>query len=127
MPRMSARSYVPPRPGRARAGHPRLMGHLGNGVDGRRILRTNRRTWRHDGRATSRCAIVLFLAFLAFAPAAAGELKFVTWNLNWLTARQTGLPQDVTPRTTGDFDRLRSYARQLNADVVAIEEVDNAD
>ena len=59
--------------------------------------------------------------------ALATELKIATWNLNWLTLHAPGdraLPQDVHPRADGDFERLRSYAAELNADVVAIEEVD---
>ncbi len=60
------------------------------------------------------------------APRAA-ELKIATWNLNWLTTRQAGLPADVKIRQPEDFDRLAAYAHELNADVIAIEEVDNAD
>ena len=55
------------------------------------------------------------------------ELKVATWNLDWLTTRQTGdrgLPPDVTTRSEEDFARLAEYARELNADVIAIEEVD---
>jgi endonuclease/exonuclease/phosphatase family metal-dependent hydrolase len=70
-------------------------------------------------------AIVLSL-LTARAPHAA-ELKIATWNLNWLTSRTAGLPSDVTPRQPEDFDRLHAYAEELNADLVAIEEVDNAD
>ena len=72
-----------------------------------------------------RLAVVLSL-LLARAPHAA-ELKIATWNLNWLTSRTAGLPSDVTPRQPEDFDRLHAYAEDLNADLVAIEEVDNAD
>ena len=63
-----------------------------------------------------------------FAVAAqAAELKFATWNLDWLTDRPAGdpaLPPDVHPRRAEDFDRLRQYALDLNADVVALQEVD---
>jgi endonuclease/exonuclease/phosphatase family metal-dependent hydrolase len=68
----------------------------------------------------------LLLAALA-PPAQAGPLKLATWNLEWLTLRPAGdpaLPADVTPRVPADFDRLRAYAGILNADVVALEEVD---
>ena len=57
----------------------------------------------------------------------AAELKIATWNLNWLTTRQTGdrsLPSDVAHRTDVDFDRLARYAQELNADLIAIQEVD---
>lgn len=70
-------------------------------------------------------AVALSL-LLARAPHAA-ELKVATWNLNWLTNRQAGLPSDVKIRAPEDFDRLRGYAAELDADLIAIEEVDNAD
>lgn len=59
--------------------------------------------------------------------AQAAELKIATWNLNWLTTRPTGspgLPPDVKTRTPEDFDLLRQYALELDADVIAVEEVD---
>jgi endonuclease/exonuclease/phosphatase family metal-dependent hydrolase len=68
------------------------------------------------------------LAALLFPPFAHGaELKVATWNLDWLTTRQTGdpgLPPDVTTRSDEDFARLAQYAQELNADLIAIEEVD---
>jgi endonuclease/exonuclease/phosphatase family metal-dependent hydrolase len=72
----------------------------------------------------------LALAFCAALPTlgAARELKVATWNLEWLTERPAGdpaLPEDVKPRRPGDFDRLRDYAAKLDADVVAIQEVDS--
>ena len=70
-----------------------------------------------------RCLALLF-GLLAL-PVRAGELKVATWNLNWLTSREAGLPADVKPREPEDFDRLRAYAGELNADVVAFQEVDN--
>src|ERR1700728_2202803 len=71
----------------------------------------------------------LFLLLLLLPlPAASAELKIATWNLDWLTTREAGddLPADVVPRAEEDFVRLAQYARELNADVVAIEEVDGA-
>ena len=70
-------------------------------------------------------ALLLSLPFCAQA----AELKIATWNLNWLTTRPAGdrsLPADVTPRAPEDFDRLANYAHDLNADVIALEEVDGA-
>lgn len=70
--------------------------------------------------------LILF-ALLVPLRAFAAELKIATWNLDWLTTRSAGdraLPADVTPRSAEDFDRLARYAQELNADVVAIEEVD---
>jgi endonuclease/exonuclease/phosphatase family metal-dependent hydrolase len=67
--------------------------------------------------------LVLFLPLRAIA----ADLKVATWNLDWLTTRQSGepgLPSDVTTRSDEDFARLAQYAHELNADVIAIEEVD---
>jgi len=69
----------------------------------------------------------LLLCLLVPVPASAAELKFATWNLEWLTARKAGdraLPPDVHPRRPEDFYRLRQYALKLDADVVALQEVD---
>ncbi len=67
------------------------------------------------------------LSLLLAPTTRAAELKIATWNLNWLTSRDGGLPADIKLRQPEDFDRLRDYAAELNADVIAIEEVDNAD
>jgi endonuclease/exonuclease/phosphatase family metal-dependent hydrolase len=70
---------------------------------------------------------LLALLLLLPLPVLASDLKVATWNLNWLTTRPPGdreLPPDVTPRSDEDFARLAQYAHELNADVVAIEEVD---
>ena len=72
-------------------------------------------------------SVLILLALLVPLRAVANELKIATWNLDWLTTRSTGdphLPADVTPRADEDFARLARYAQQLNADVVAIQEVD---
>ncbi len=94
-------------------------------VDSERGVGTTRqRRWhRNIGRA------VPILCLLLASPAVADELKIATWNLDWLTNRPAGerfLPPDVTPRQETDFTRLAAYVRQLNADVIAIEEVDGA-
>ena len=72
-------------------------------------------------------SVLIILSLLLPLPAMAAELKIATWNLDWLTTRQAGdrkLPNDVTPRSEADFARLAVYAQHLNADVIAIEEVD---
>jgi exonuclease III len=77
----------------------------------------------------TRLLLALFLAVLA-VPAGAAELKFATWNLEWLTDRPDGdpaLPQDAHPKRPQDIATLASYAAQLNADVIAIQEVDGRD
>jgi endonuclease/exonuclease/phosphatase family metal-dependent hydrolase len=70
-------------------------------------------------------ALVLSLLTATVSPAA--ELKIATWNLNWLTTHAGGLPDDVKLRAPEDFERLQAYARELNADLVAIQEVDSAE
>ncbi len=74
--------------------------------------------------------LLSILMLLMALDARADELKFSTWNLEWLTARTAGdpdLPRDVTPKTPADVARLRGYADRLAADVVAFEEVDGPD
>ena len=73
------------------------------------------------------CAAALAAGAPVCSPAASRELKVATWNLDWLTFRHAGdpdLPSDVAGRDPADFDVLASYAGRLDADVVAIEEVD---
>jgi len=71
--------------------------------------------------------LALGLCFaLSGACAHAAELKIATWNLNWLTARAGGLPDDVRVRQPEDFAALRAYAAELDADLIALQEVDNA-
>jgi endonuclease/exonuclease/phosphatase family metal-dependent hydrolase len=70
-------------------------------------------------------ALVLYLVPLS---ALAGELKIATWNLDWLTTRPasaSSLPPDVRMRGSDDIALLARYAQRLNADVVALQEVDN--
>ncbi len=81
------------------------------------------RPW-HDRRLL---ALLLLALLLLTATANARDLKVATWNLEWLTPRMAGdpdLPADVQPKTAPDWAVLRQYATQLNADVVALEEVD---
>ncbi|HYZ32276.1 MAG TPA: endonuclease/exonuclease/phosphatase family protein [Crenalkalicoccus sp.] len=71
--------------------------------------------------------LLLGLLLLIAVPAAAAELKLATWNLDWLTLRPAGdpvLPPDVVPRSPADLARLAGYAARLDADVVALQEVD---
>lgn len=71
--------------------------------------------------------ILLALLVLFALPAHAQELKLATWNLAWLTTKPAGhpaLPRRLLIRTEADYARLRGYAEQLDADVVAVQEVD---
>lgn len=70
--------------------------------------------------------LVLLLLLLA-APLRAEEIKLATWNIAWLTLKPAGhpaLPRDIRPRSAEDFALLRSYAQRLNADVIALQEID---
>ncbi|MGG5818295.1 endonuclease/exonuclease/phosphatase family protein [Falsiroseomonas sp. HW251] len=68
----------------------------------------------------------LMLCLLLAWPAAA-EIKLATWNIAWATLRPTGdpdLPREFRARSPGDWRLLQGYARRLDADVVAIQEID---
>lgn len=71
--------------------------------------------------------ILALLMLLLSLPAQGHELKVATWNLDWLTLRRDGdpiLPDNVHPKTVADREMLRRYALMLDADVVALQEVD---
>src|ERR1700760_3197605 len=82
--------------------------------------------------AMSRAASAVLLGvatalLLGFQSVSAAELKIATWNLEWLTSRPAGdpaLPSDVAPKREEDVVTLAGYASRLNADVVALQEVD---
>lgn len=74
-------------------------------------------------------AVLIALASIATtAPAppvpasgAAGPLRIASWNIRWLAARDVA---GAVPRRASDYDRLRRYAERLDADVVALQEVE---
>jgi len=71
--------------------------------------------------------LFLWLLLLASVPVAARDLKIATWNMEWLTLRPAGdpeLPEGVIPKHAEDRALLQRYALALNADIVALEEVD---
>jgi endonuclease/exonuclease/phosphatase family metal-dependent hydrolase len=71
--------------------------------------------------------VLLLAAAAGINPARAADLKLATWNLDWLTLRPQGdlaLPADVRPRRPDDFELLQRYALALDADLVALQEVD---
>ncbi|WP_052388963.1 endonuclease/exonuclease/phosphatase family protein [Belnapia moabensis] len=68
---------------------------------------------------------VLILALsLLVTTAQAAELKLASWNIAWLTGRTELLPRDRAPRERGDAARLADYGQRLDADIVALQEVD---
>jgi hypothetical protein len=77
-----------------------------------------------------RHALLGLLLCLSAACASAAELKVATWNLEWLTDRPDGdptLPHDAHPKRSDDIARLAAYATKLDADLIAIQEVDGRD
>jgi endonuclease/exonuclease/phosphatase family metal-dependent hydrolase len=49
------------------------------------------------------------------------QLVVASWNLDWLHRRRQG---GLVKRSAVDYQRLRGYATRMNADVVAVQEVD---
>lgn len=61
--------------------------------------------------------LILLLPTLTIA----GEIKVATWNIQFLNEDDnTG----ANPREQADYDRLADYAAVLNADIIALQEVD---
>jgi endonuclease/exonuclease/phosphatase family metal-dependent hydrolase len=72
--------------------------------------------------------LLLLLLLLAALPARASqEIKLATWNIAWLTLKPAGhpdLPRELRVRSAEDIRLLRGYATRLNADIVALQEID---
>lgn len=71
--------------------------------------------------------VVPLLLLLLALPVQAAEIKLATWNIAWLTPRPAGdpaLPRDLAARDASDWRRLAEYARRLEADILAVQEVD---
>jgi endonuclease/exonuclease/phosphatase family metal-dependent hydrolase len=73
-------------------------------------------------------AVLVAAAMLAAGPERAvppagglAPLRLASWNIAWLAARDgTG----TVPRQGADYERLRRYAERLDADVVALQEIE---
>lgn len=64
-------------------------------------------------------------AHAAAAPAAAvARIRIATWNIAWLARRSGDGP---VPRRAADYRRLAAVAARLNADVVALQEIDGVE
>ena len=66
--------------------------------------------------------VSLMAALLLALPASADTIKIATWNIEHLRASEG---KGKNPRRTEDFLRLSEYAALLDADVVALQEVEN--
>lgn len=98
----------------------------------------------------SAAALVLVLTLPALAAQEPRTLELATWNLEWLlsprafrelrdscvprgtaiSSRERRIPCDVAARlerSASDFAALARYARELDADVIALQEVDGAE
>ena len=77
------------------------------------------------------CLSVLAASALAscVTPQRAGDrddsgVRLATWNLEHLAAENA---QGCRPRSNADYDVLRQHAQELGADVIALQEVENAE
>src|SRR5262245_30109618 len=64
-------------------------------------------------------------AHAAAAPATpAARIRIATWNIAWLARRSGDGP---VPRRAADYRRLATVAARLDADVVALQEIDGVE
>lgn len=112
-------------------------------------LQTETHASQNRGKAVPTALFIMWATQAGFA-SPASTLKLATWNLEWLIApaafkplkenctppntrvdgAERRLPCDVAyklERGTRDFAALAHYARQLDADVIALQEVDGPD
>jgi endonuclease/exonuclease/phosphatase family metal-dependent hydrolase len=78
-------------------------------------------------RSLLRLLLPCLVALAAVPAQAQQEIRLATWNIAWLTLKPTGhpdLPRDIRARSPEDFRLLRGYAERLDADIVAIQEID---
>lgn len=66
--------------------------------------------------------VLLFITSLIFASTSsqAKPLKIASWNVAWLGSHE------YNKRTAADYQALAHYAKQLDADVIALQEVESA-
>ena len=76
-----------------------------------------------DDRTIKTLTASVLLAFLVQAVAVranAAEIEIASWNIYWLTSEDPNHHR----RKAGDYARLARYANDLDADVIALQEVD---
>ena len=71
-------------------------------------------------RTLTASVLLLFLVNALSASANAAEIKIASWNIYWLTSEDP----DHHRRRANDYARLAQYANDLDADVIALQEVD---
>jgi len=61
----------------------------------------------------------LLLGLMYISPSYSEELKVASWNIAWLGSHE------YNKRKSTDYRQLATYAKQLNADVIALQEVED--
>jgi endonuclease/exonuclease/phosphatase family metal-dependent hydrolase len=69
------------------------------------------------------CLFGILLIPLTAVSVIAAPLKIAAWNIEHLRANSNSGPN---PRTEADYQRLAAYAEQLDADVIALQEVEGS-
>ena len=69
-------------------------------------------------KATLTIIVITFTLFSSFI-AQADELKIASWNIAWLGSHE------YNQRSPEDYQKLAQYAKQLDADVIALQEVES--
>ena len=65
--------------------------------------------------------IIILITFVAFTTALRAEtLKIASWNIAWLGSYK------YNERTSSDYAELARYAKQLDADIIALQEVESS-
>ncbi|MUH04893.1 endonuclease/exonuclease/phosphatase family protein [Commensalibacter sp. ESL0392] len=68
-----------------------------------------------------------WFAFFASFTLHARTIKITTWNTEWLLSKSDldkyEIPSDIQARHSKNFTRLSLYARKLNSDIIALQEV----
>lgn len=68
--------------------------------------------------------ILLFVSCFIFSVSVQADIKIATWNIYWLG---DGVDNDKSPRSNSDYSLLNTYVQRLDADIIAVQEVENAD
>jgi endonuclease/exonuclease/phosphatase family metal-dependent hydrolase len=63
----------------------------------------------------------LLFSLMYVSPSYSQELKVATWNIAWLGSHE------YNERKSTDYKQLSAYAKQLDADVIALQEVENGE
>lgn len=76
---------------------------------------------KRPARTLTASVLLVFLLKAFSVGASAAEIKIASWNIYWLTSEDS----DHHRRKANDYTRLAGYANDLDADVIALQEVDS--